>query len=390
MKRIYLDYASTTPVDDRVLKVMLPYYRKIYGNPASLHTQGQQAKAALERARSVVARMLNVKPSEIVFTSGGSESINHALKGAAFASRNTGHIITTAVEHHAVLETCSFLRSRGFRISIVPVDGSGMADPDDIRRAILPETILVSVMHANNEVGTIQPVEEIGSITRERGVLFHIDSVQTFGHIPFTAEELGADFLSVSAHKLYGPKGVGALYIRKDAKITPLIHGGEQETGRRASTQNIPGIVGFARAVEIARSGMNGEARRLTRLRERLEREILDAIPGSRLNGHPERRLPGNVNISFSGIDAMALLLSLDLKGIACSTGSACSSASLEPSHVLRAMGLSTAATRGSLRMSLGRGTEESDIAQVVRTVSTEVRRLRGLSPTTENGESEG
>jgi cysteine desulfurase len=390
MKRIYLDYASTTPVDDRVLKVMLPYYRKIYGNPASLHTQGQQAKAALERARSVVARMLNVKPSEIVFTSGGSESINHALKGAAFASRDTGHIITTAVEHHAVLETCSFLRSRGFRISIVPVDGSGMADPDDIRRAILPETILVSVMHANNEVGTIQPVEEIGSITRERGVLFHIDSVQTFGHIPFTAEELGADFLSVSAHKLYGPKGVGALYIRKDAKITPLIHGGEQETGRRASTQNIPGIVGFARAVEIARSGMNGEARRLTRLRERLEREILDAIPGSRLNGHPERRLPGNVNISFSGIDAMALLLSLDLKGIACSTGSACSSASLEPSHVLRAMGLSTAATRGSLRMSLGRGTEESDIAQVVRTVSTEVRRLRGLSPTTENGESEG
>ena len=355
MDKIYMDYAATTPTDRRVVEAMLPCFGEIYGNPSSLHGFGQEARAVMEGAREKIAAFLGAKPAEIVFTSGGTESDNLAIKGTAWANRKKGdHIITSAIEHHAVLETCRFLEKEGFRVTYLPVDGDGLVDPADVARAITDRTILISIMHANNEIGTIQPIAEIGRIAKGKGICFHTDAVQTFGHLPFTVDELNVDLLSASAHKLCGPKGVGLLYIRKGTRITPLVHGGDQEGGRRASTQNVPGIVGFGKAVELAAATIHEEAARLTSLRDRFIRGIFERLDGIRLNGHPVRRLPNNINLSVESIEGEGMILSLDMMGIACSTGSACSSSSLEPSHCLLAIGLPHELSHGSLRFSLG------------------------------------
>ncbi|HET6488625.1 MAG TPA: cysteine desulfurase NifS [Syntrophales bacterium] len=382
MKAIYLDYAATTPVDPEVIEAMHPYFRETFGNPSSIHSFGQQARSAVEDAREKVASSLGAKPAEIVFTCGGTESDNFAIKGIAYANRRKGnHIVTTAIEHHAVLEPCHFLEREGFEVTFLPVDSQGLVDPHDVAKAITEKTVLVSVMHANNEIGTLQPIAEIGKITRERGVCFHTDAVQTFGHIPFTVGELNVDLLSLSAHKLYGPKGVGALYVRQGTRLEPHMHGGEQEGKRRASTHNVPGIVGLAKAAELAERLMPGETERITALRNKLIRGLFDRVDRVRLNGHPERRLANNVNISIEYCEGEAMILSLDLMGIACSTGSACSSTSVEPSHVLRAIGLSVEETRGSLRFSLGRYTEDREIDQVLEVLPKIVKRLRAMSP---------
>jgi cysteine desulfurase len=382
MERIYLDYAATTPVHPDVLKAMLPYFTENFGNPSTLYTYGQDAKAAIEKARASVAGLIGSKPEEIVFTSGGTEADNYALEGAAYANEKKGnHIITSAIEHHAVLETCKFLEKRGFSVTYLPVDGYGLVDSDAVKKAITPKTILVSVMHANNEVGTIQPVAEIGKITREAGVLLHTDAVQTAGHIPIDVNELGVDLLSMSAHKLYGPKGVGALYIRKGKGLVPFMHGGEQEKRRRAGTENVPGIVGFGKAAEIAREEMPEEARRLTGLRDKLIAGLLKRIDDTRLNGHPVKRLPNNVNITIDFVEGESMCLNLDMEGICASTGSACSSGSLEASHVLLAMGLRHEQAHGSLRFTLGKWTTDDEINKVITALSSTIAKLRAMSP---------
>ena len=382
MNQIYLDYASTTPTDKRVVEAMLPYFGDIFGNPSSIHAFGQEAKAAVEGVRQRIAVFLGADPTEIVFTSGGTESDNFAIKGVATANRAKGsHIITSSVEHHAVLETCRFLEREGFAVTYLPVDRDGMVDPAAVAGAITPQTVLVSIMHANNEIGTIQPVAEIGRIAHERGILFHTDAVQTFGHLPFTVRELDCDLLSVSAHKLYGPKGVGLLYIRKGTRIVPHMNGGEQESGRRASTLNVPGIVGFGKAVELAGAELAEETERLTAMRDRLIRGLFERLDGIRLNGHPTQRLPNNINISVEDVDGEGMVLSLDMLGIAAATGSACSSSSVEPSHVLAAIGIPQDPPHGSVRLSLGRYTKEGDIDAVLETLPSVVGRLRALSP---------
>ncbi|MBM4314359.1 MAG: cysteine desulfurase NifS [Deltaproteobacteria bacterium] len=382
MNPIYMDYAATTPTDKKVIEAMLPYLGEICGNPSSLHAFGQEAKAAVEGARKRIASYLGAHPSEVVFTSGGTESDNFAIKGVAYANRHKGdHIITSAVEHHAVLETCRFLEQEGFRVTTLPVDGDGLVDPAALADAITDKTILISIMHANNEIGTIQPIAEIGAMARQRGIVFHTDAVQTFGHLPFTADGLQCDLISASAHKLYGPKGVGLLYIRKGTRIAPFIHGGEQENGRRASTLNVPGIVGFGKAVELAGISLAEEAARETAMRDRFIRGVFDRLDGIRLNGHPTRRLPNNVNMSFTSLEGEGLILSLDMMGIAASTGSACSSSSVEKSHVLTAIGLPKEFSHGSLRFSIGRYTKEDDIDRVLEILPQVVGRLRSLSP---------
>lgn len=382
MTQIYLDYAATTPTDKRVIEAMLPYFGEVYGNPSSLHAFGQEAQAAVEGARKGIASFLGADTAEIVFTSGGTESDNLGIKGVAYANRKKGdHIIISAVEHHAVLETCRFLEQEGFRVTTLPVDADGLVEPAAVAAAITDRTILVSVMHANNEIGTIQPIAEIGAIAREREVCFHTDAVQSFGHLPFTVDELNCDLMSASAHKLYGPKGVGLLYIRKGTRLDPSMHGGGQENGRRSSTLNVPGIVGFGKAVELARTSLAEEAAKLTAMRDRLIRGLFERLDGIRLNGHPARRLPNNINISLTCVEGEGLILSLDMLGIACSTGSACSSTSVEASHVLTAIGLPKAFAHGSLRLSLGRYTQESDIDAVLETLPQVVGRLRSLSP---------
>ncbi len=382
MRRIYLDYAATTPTHPEVVKAMLPYFNDAFGNPSSIHSYGQEAKGAIEEARAKVASLIGARSEEIVFTSGGTEADNFALKGVAFANENKGdHIITSAIEHHAVIETTKFLERRGFKITHLPVDGHGLVAPDDVRKAITSRTILISVMHASNEVGTIEPIAEIGKIARETGVYFHTDAVQTAGHIPIDVNKLGVDLLSISAHKLYGPKGTGALYIRKGTKLISFMHGGEQERRRRASTENVPGIVGFGKAVEIAQKEMGEEAKQLTYLRDQLIRGLLERIDHSRLNGHPTIRLPNNVNISVDFVEGESILLNLDLEGICASTGSACSSSSLEPSHVLLAMGLSHEQAHGSLRFSLGKWTTEDEIERVLDVLPRVVAKLRAMSP---------
>jgi cysteine desulfurase len=382
MKAIYLDFAATTPVDAEVIEAMLPYFREAFGNPSSIHSFGQQARSVVEDAREKVSSFLGVKPAEIVFTSGGTESNNFAIKGIAWGNRKKGnHIITSAIEHHAVMEPCHFLEREGFEVTFLPVDSYGLVEPCDVEKAITGRTVLISIMHANNEIGTVQPIAEIGKIARERGVYFHTDAVQTFGHMPFSVDDLNVDLLSLSAHKLYGPKGVGALYIRQGTRLEPHMHGGEQEGKRRASTHNVPGIVGLAKAVELAEKAMAEEDTRITGLRNRLIRGIFDRIDRVRLNGHPEKRLANNVNISIGYCEGEAMILSLDLMGIACSTGSACSSTSVEPSHVLRAIGLSVEETRGSLRFSLGRDTQEQEIDKVLEVLPKIVKRLRAMSP---------
>jgi cysteine desulfurase len=386
MKRIYLDYAATTPVHPDVLKAMLPYFNEGFGNPSSIHACGQEAKGAVERARASVAHLIGAEDEEIFFTGGGTEADNFALEGVAFAIESKGgHIITTAIEHHAVLETGKFLEKRGFKVTYLPVDKFGMVAPDDVRKAITPETILISVMHANNEIGTIQPLAEIGRIAREAGVCFHTDAVQTAGRIPVDIDELGVDLLSISAHKLYGPKGIGALYIRKGTRITPFMHGGGQERGRRAGTENVPGIVGFGKAAELALQEMNEEATRLIELRDRFIAELQKRIDNIHSNGHPVKRLPNNVNVSISFVEGEAMLLNLDMAGICASTGSACSSGNLEPSHVLLATGCSHEQAHGSLRFTLGKWTTGADVEKVLDILPPIVKKLRAMSPLTKN-----
>ena len=382
MKRVYSDYAATTPTDPRVVDAMLPYFTLSYGNPSSLHSFGREAKQALDHSRETVASFIGAKPEEIVFTSGGTESDNAAIKGLAYAARKRGnHIITTAIEHHAVLEPGAFLEREGFTVTYLPVDDNGLVDPDDVRRAITSRTILVSVMHANNEIGTIQPIAEIAGIARSCGVTMHTDAVQTFGHIDVNVDRLGVDMLSASAHKLYGPKGVGILYVRKGTKLQPFMQGGDQEKKRRASTENLPGIVGMARAVELAKETMAEEAREQEQMRDRLITGIMERIGNVRLNGHPERRLPNNVNVSIEFVEGESLLLNMDMMGVACSTGSACSSASLEPSHVLLAIGLPHEIAHGSLRFTFGRFSTQADVDRILEVLPNVVEKLRIMSP---------
>lgn len=382
MKPLYFDYAATTPCDPEVVAAMMPYFSDRFGNPGSMHAFGQEAKGAIEDAREGIAAFLGAAPGEIVFTSGGTESNNMAVKGVAYARRGKGnHIITSPIEHHAVLEPCHFLEKEGFEVTTLPVDSDGLVDPDDVRRAITDKTILISIMHANNEIGTIQPVAEIGKIAGERGVYFHTDAVQTLGHLPFTVDDLNVDLLSASAHKLYGPKGVGLLYVRKGTRLTPFMHGGEQENRRRASTHNVPGIVGFGKAVALARGSMEKEVRDLTAYRDKLIGGLMDAMDQVKINGHPTKRLPNNVNISIAHLEGEGMLLSLDMLGIACSTGSACSAASLEPSYILTAIGLPRELAHGSLRFTLGKPTTVADVDRLLEVLPPLAAKLRAMSP---------
>ena len=386
MKKYYLDNAATTPTDPRVLQAMLPCFTEVYGNPSSLHAFGQTAKHLVEEARKTVASFIEASPEEIIFTSGGTEGNNTVVEGIAHARREKGnHVITSKIEHHSILEPCHFLEKEGFEITLIPVNEYGLVDPDDVRKAITEKTILISIMHANNEIGTIQPLTEIGKIARENGIYFHTDAVQTFGHFPISVNELQIDLLSASAHKLYGPKGIGILYVRKGTRIEPILRGGDQERRRRASTHNVPGIVGLGKAVELAKEEVVNEIEKLTVLRNMLIDGILTKIEHSRLNGHPSQRLPNNVNISFSYVDGESMLLKLDMEGIACSTGSACTSSTLEPSHVLSAIGLPLELAHGSLRFSLGRQTTEDNIRYVLEVLPGIISKLRSISPAYKN-----
>jgi cysteine desulfurase len=382
MRRIYLDHAATTPTHPEVVKAMLPFFSDAFGNPSSIYSYGQEAKGAVEEARTRVAGLVGARDEEIVFTSGGTEADNFALKGAAYAHERKGnHVITTSIEHHAVLETCKFLERSGFKITCLPVDKYGLVDPDDVKKAITNKTILISVMHANNEVGTIEPVEEIGRIAREAGIYFHSDAVQTAGHIPVSVDGLRVDLLSISGHKLYGPKGVGALYVRKGTKLVPLMHGGEHEKRRRAGTENVPGIVGLGKAAELAGQEMGKETERLAHLRDKLIKGLEKKVDHIRLNGHPTKRLPNNVNVSVGFVEGESMILNLDLEGICASTGSACSSSNLEPSHVLLALGVPTEQAHCSLRFTLGRENTEADIERVLSVLPGIVTKLRAMSP---------
>ncbi len=382
MRRIYLDYAATTPTHPDVVRSMLPYFTESFGNPSSIYGCGQDAKEAVEEARASVAALIGARDEEIVFTSGGTEADNTALKGIAHVNKDKGnHIITSSIEHHAILETGHFLETQGFEVTFLPVDKYGMVDPDDVRRAITDKTIIVSIMHANNEIGTVQPIAEIAKIARDAGVYLHTDAVQTVGHVPFSVDELGVDLLSLSAHKLYGPKGVGVLYVRKGTRIVPFMHGGDQEFGRRASTHNVPGIVGLGKAAQIAQQEMDEEAERVTRLRDKLIDGILEKIDHTHLNGHPQVRLPNNVNVSIAYAEGEAMCLNLDGEGICCSTGSACSSAEETPSHVLLALGLSPLEAHCSLRFSLGKWTTGEEIDRVLEVLPRIVAKLRAMSP---------
>jgi cysteine desulfurase len=382
MKRVYLDYAATTPTHPDVVKAMLPYLNDAFGNPSSMHSLGQEARRAVEEARETIAALIGAKNDEIVFTSGGTEADNFALKGVAYANEHRGnHIITSSIEHHAVIEPLKLLERQGFKVTYLPVDQYGMVDPQDVRKAVSEKTILISVMHANNEIGTIEPIAEIGRIAKERGVYLHTDAVQTVGHIPVDVNELGVDLLAMSAHKLSGPKGVGALYIRKGTKVAPFMHGGEQEQRRRASTENVPGIVGFGKAADIAQNEMRAEVERLTLLRDQLIKGLLERIDNMQLNGHPSKRLPNNVNVSIQFVEGESMLLSLDMEGIAASTGSACSSSTLTPSHVLLALGLQPEQAHGSLRFTLGRETTKEETGRVLEALPPIVAKLRAMSP---------
>ncbi|HEU4798515.1 MAG TPA: cysteine desulfurase NifS [bacterium] len=379
--RVYADHGATTPVDERVVAAMLPYFSDRFGNASSIHAWGQEAREAVDRAREQVARAISATPSEIVFTSGATESDNFAALGAAFANESRGrHVVTTTVEHHAVLEACRFLESRGYEVTFVPVDRDGRVDPDDVRSAIRDDTILISVMHANNEIGTVEPIAAIGRLARERGVLMHTDAAQTVGILPVHVDELFVDLLSISAHKRYGPKGVGALYVRKGARIARIQHGGSHERNRRAGTENVPAAVGFGEAMRIALDSMEGEAARLQILRDRLA-QGLARIDGAHLNGSQTDRLPGNVNVSFEGADSESLLMALDFRGVAASSGSACTSGSLEPSHVLSAIELPPEIAKGTVRFSLGRANTVADVDYLLQIVPEIVSQLRRNPP---------
>jgi cysteine desulfurase len=382
MKRIYLDHNATTPVHPEVLEAMLPYFKEKFGNPSSIHGFGRDAKVALEEARDKVAGLLGASSNEIFFTSGGTESDNLAVKGTAFANRKKGfHIITSKIEHHAILESCKFLEKEGFELTYLSVDSKGIVDPDELRKAIRDDTILVSIMYANNEVGTIQPIEELSKISNEGGAYFHTDAVQAMGKIPINLKKLNVDMLSISGHKIYGPKGVGAIYIRKGVRITPWSHGGHHERSRRAGTENIPGVVGFAKAIEIVVKGIDEQNKHLRHLTETFYKKLVDTIPDVILNGDLERRIPNTLNLSFKGVEGESIILSLDLKGVAVASGSACTSGTLEPSHVLSAMGIDPAIAQGAIRFSFGRDNTMEDVEYVASLLPEIVERLRSMSP---------
>lgn len=379
---IYLDNSATTPVREEVLEEMKPYFNKEFGNPSTLYHLGQESKVALEKARVRVADSINAKPEEIIFTSGGSESDNLAIKGIAFKEMDKGkHIITSQIEHPAVKETLHFLESLGFEVTYLPVYENGIIKVDDVKEAIRDDTILITIIHANNEIGTIQPIEEISKIARENDIKFHTDAVQSFGKIPVDVDELGVDLLSLSSHKIYGPKGVGALYVRKKTRLTPLIHGGGQERGIRSGTENIPGIVGFGKAAELAAGELDTTYLKLSKIRDELMEKVLSTIPKSYLNGDKERRLPNILNFRFSSIEGESLILLLDAKGIEASTGSACSSKNLKASPVLLSLGLDEVDVHGSLRLSIGLENSIDNVDEVVKAIAESVETLRKMSP---------
>jgi len=379
---IYMDHSATTYVRKEVVTAMIPYFTEHFGNPSSIYGIARESKRAVDAARAQVAKALGAEPEEIYFTSGGSESDNWALKGVAYANRKRGnHIITTQIEHHAVLHTCQFLEKGGFDVTYLPVDKYGLVDPAALEAAITDKTILVSIMYANNEIGTIEPIAELGAIARARKVYFHTDAVQAIGNVPIDVKAQNIDMLSLSAHKFYGPKGVGALYIRKGVRIENLIHGGGQERKRRAGTENLAGIVGMGKAIELATADIAGHNEKIRAMRDRLIKTVLVEIPHTRLNGHPEKRLPGNFNVSFEFIEGESMLLWLDDEGICASTGSACTSGSLEPSHVLLATGVPVEVSHGSLRLTLGDANTEQDVDTVLAVLPKVVSRLRAMSP---------
>jgi cysteine desulfurase len=382
MKRIYLDHNATTPLRPEVLEAMLPYFHEKFGNPSSIHRFGQEVKKGVEEAREQVARLIHAHPREIVFTGSGTEANNLAIKGAVSLLQKKGrHLITSSIEHPAVLKTCQYLENQGLRVTYLPVDRYGIVDPEEVRESITPETILISVMHANNEVGTIQPVQEIGQIARTHGILFHTDAIQSVGKLPVDVRSLGVDFLSISAHKIYGPKGVGALFIKEGTLIEPLHHGGHHELNRRAGTENVSGIVGFGRASELAFEELERNREKMESLRDHFWEKIREGIDHVYLNGHPVKRLPNTLNVTFEFIEGESLVINLDLFGIAASTGSACTSGALEPSHVLIAMGVPALQAQGSLRLSVGRESTREEVDQTVDVLKETVGRLRSMSP---------
>ncbi len=379
---VYFDNAATTRVRNEVVEAMTKYFSESYGNPSSVYKIAQTNKNAVEKGREQVAKAINAEKNEIYFTAGGSEADNWAIKGIAESYLDKGkHIITLSIEHHAVLHTCEYLESKGFEVTYLPVDKFGIVELEKIKNAIRKDTILISVMFANNEIGSIQPIKEIGALAKEKGIIFHTDAVQAVGHIPIDVKEMNIDLLSMSAHKFYGPKGIGALYIKKGIKIKPLIHGGAQERNRRAGTENVPGIVGMGVAIELITNELDKEAKRLSFLRDKLIDSILSDIPHSRLNGDRKNRLPGNVNISFEFIEGESILLMLDMKGICASSGSACTSGSLDPSHVLLAIGLPHEKAHGSLRLTLGMFNTEEEVDYIIKELPSIVKRLRDMSP---------
>jgi cysteine desulfurase len=382
--RIYLDYNATTPVDRAVLEAMLPYFAENFGNASSIHSSGQRGRSAVDAARDSVAALIGAKAAEVVFTSGGTEADNLALFGSVMASNQARkHVITTAIEHHAVLNAAQALEKQGIDVTYVSVSGDGVVDPQDIRRELRPETILISVMHANNELGTIQPIEEIGRIAAEADVYFHCDAVQSAGKMPLDVNRLGVDLLSVSAHKIYGPKGIGALYVRSGTPLAPQFHGGHHERDRRPGTENVPGIVGFGKAAELAKMNCETDAARVAVFRDRLEEMLTGSLRSVRVNGDSGRRVANTTNMAFAGAGGEALVIALDLQGISCSTGAACSSGAVEPSHVLLAIGLPADEARSSLRFSLGRATTSDEIDRAIAIIPPTVERLRALSPRT-------
>ena len=389
-KFIYFDHAATTPVKDEVLKAMLPYFTEDYGNASTVYQLGQKSRAALDEARAKVAGILNCKPNEIFFTGSGSEADNWAIKGAAHANRAKGnHIITSAIEHHAVLHTCKALEKEGFEVTYLPVDEYGRVSPEDVKNAIKDTTILITIMFANNEIGTIEPIAEIAEIANEKKILFHTDAVQAVGAVPIDLKELKVDMMSMSAHKFNGPKGVGALYVRQGVRLTNLIEGGAQERGKRAGTENLPGIIGLATALELATESIEEKDKKISAMRDYIIKNIEEKIPYCRLNGHREHRLPGNVNFSFEYIEGESMLLWLDINNIAASSGSACTSGSLDPSHVLLAIGLDHATAHGSLRVTLGEENTYEEADFLIKTLAETVDKLRKMSPLFEGVEGD-
>jgi cysteine desulfurase len=380
MAKIYLDYAATTPVDKRVLKEMLPFFDKKFGNSMSLHTFGQEAKVALENSREVIAKFINTDPKEIIFTGSATESNNMALKGVALKNKDKNHIIISSIEHPCIVESAEWLKKQGFKITELPVDKFGMVNPQDVKKAITDKTILVSVIYASNEIGTVQPIKEIGKICKDAGVLFHADASQAYGKILIDVKKENIDLLTASSHKIYGPKGSALLYVKKGIAIEPILHGGGQENGLRGSTTNMPAIVGFAKATEICAKEMNKDNKKISKLKNKLIKKVLE-IKDSHLNGHLTKSLPNIASFWFDYIEGEALLMQLDMEGVSCSTGSACSSFKLEPSHVLLATGLRPEQAHGSLRVSLGRFTTEKEVNQLIKVLPKVIKKIRAISP---------